>query len=203
MIFSSDPPQDTGAPYPWFALRVRSNYERVAAMHLRARGYEEFAPTYVTESQWSDRKKQVERFLFPSYVFCRINPGDRLPVLTIPGAVSLVGFGNGPSAIPEEEIESVRRMVDSGLLVAPWPFLAEGQTVLIEHGPLAGVEGILQEIKKSFRLVVSVHMLQRSVSVEIDRSWIRPTNAANRMGAGRAAYLGSPAESGVFLHSGR
>jgi len=159
---------------PWFALRVRSNYERVAAMHLRDRGFEEFLPGFKTERQWSDRKKQIEQFLFPGYVFCRLNPYDRLPVLTIPGAVGLVGFGKGPSSIPEREIEAVRRMVESGLLVAPWPFLSVGQSVLIERGPLTGVEGILQEVKKQFRLVVSIHLLQRSVAVEIDRTWIRP-----------------------------
>jgi transcription antitermination factor NusG len=164
----------SGVTYPWFALRVRSNHERVAAQHLRSRGFEEFSPTFRTQRQWSDRKKQVDEFLFPGYVFCRLNPENRLPVVTIPGAVGLVGFGNGPEAIPESEIESVRKMVGSGLLVGPWPFLAAGQTVLIERGPLRGVEGILQEVKKAFRLVVSVHLLQRSVSAEVDRSWIRP-----------------------------
>jgi transcription antitermination factor NusG len=168
---------------PWFAVRVRSNHERVTALHLRSRGLEEFAPTYRTECQWSDRRKEVERFLFPGYVFCRLNPNDRLPVLTIPGVVGLVGFGKAPAAIPDTEIESVRRTVGSGLLVAPWPFLSAGQSVLIERGPLMGVEGILQEIKKAFRLVVSIQMLQRSISVEVSRSWVRPVNTATRVSA--------------------
>ena len=163
---------------PWYALRVRSNYERVAALHLRDRGFDEFSPTFKAERQWSDRKKQIDRFLFPGYVFCRVNPEDRLPVLTIPGAVGLVGFGKGPAAIPENEIESVRRMVGSGLLVGPWPFLATGQNVLIERGPLTGLEGLLLEVRKAFRLVVSVSLLQRSVSVEIDRNWVRPLASA-------------------------
>jgi transcription antitermination factor NusG len=164
-------------PLLWFALRVRSNFERIAAEHLRHRGFEEFSPTYKTERQWSDRKKQIDASLFPGYVFCRLNPNDRLPVLTIPGAVALVGFGKGPTPIPEIELESVKRMVSSGLLVAPWPFLTAGQAVLIERGPLTGVEGTLTTIKKTFRLVVSVELLQRSVSVEIDRSWVRPLSS--------------------------
>ena len=85
-----------GAVFSWFALRVRSNYEHVAAIHLRDRGFEEFSPTYRTERQWSDRKKQMDLSLFPGYVFCRLNPEHRLPVLTIPGTVGLVGFGKGP-----------------------------------------------------------------------------------------------------------
>jgi transcription antitermination factor NusG len=98
----------------------------------------------------------------------------RLPVLTIPGVVGLVGFGKIPTPVPDHEIEHVRTMVQSGLLVTPWPFLEIGQRVLIERGPLAGVEGILQEVKGKFRLVVSIPLLQRSVSTEIDRNWVRP-----------------------------
>jgi transcription antitermination factor NusG len=160
--------------YPWFAVRVRSNHERIAAAHLRERGYEEFSPAWKTERRWSDRTKEVDQFLFPGYVFCRLNPSDRLPVLTAPGVVDLVGFGKIPAPVPDHEIENVRRMVQSGLFVMPWPFLELGHRVLIERGPLAGMEGILDEVKGKCRLVVSVQLLQRSVSAEIDRDWIRP-----------------------------
>lgn len=160
--------------YPWFALRLRSNYERVTAAHLRERGYEEFAPSYKVEKRWSDRKKLIDKFLFPGYLFCRFDPNDRLPIVTAPGVVDVVGFGKSPQEIPDAEIDRVRRMVDSGLPIAPYPYVEVGQTVLIERGPLAGVEGILVEVKGKARLVVSINLLQRSVSAEIDHQSIRP-----------------------------
>jgi transcription antitermination factor NusG len=163
-----------GLLFPWFAVRVRSNYERTAAVHLRERGYEEFSPSYKVERRWSDRKKTIEKFLFPGYVFSRLDPLNRLPVLTVPGVVGLVGLGKTPSPIPDHEIENIRTMVQSGLLVQPWPFLEVGQRVVIERGPLTSVEGILQDIKGKFRLVVSIALLQRSVSAEVDRDWVRP-----------------------------
>jgi transcription antitermination factor NusG len=178
-------PDSTG--YSWFAVRVRSKHERIAAVHLRERGYEEFSPSYKTERRWSDRKKELDQFLFPGYVFCRFDPWDRLPVLTAPGVVDLVGFGKTPAPVPDHEIESIRRMVQSGLFVMPWPFLELGHRVLIERGPLAGVEGILDEVKGKCRLVVSVHLLQRSVSAEVDRSWIRPLPPQLNPNAGMAA----------------
>jgi transcription antitermination factor NusG len=159
---------------PWFAVRVRSNYERVAEQHLDGRGFENFAPSYKSERQWSDRKKEVEQFLFPGYVFCRLNPNQRLPVLSVPGVVGVVGFGKVPAPIPDQEIERIRRMVESGLLVGPWPFLEVGQAVLIERGPLSGMEGILAEEKGKCRLVVSVNLLKRSVFAQVDRGWVRP-----------------------------
>jgi transcription antitermination factor NusG len=166
-----------GEVQPWFALRVRSNYEQVASLHLRSRGYQEFSPSYKVERQWSDRKKMTDQPLFPGYVFCRLNPNDRLPVLTVPGVMGMVGFGDGPMSIPEEEVGRVRSMLNSGLVVMPWPFLKVGETVLIERGPLSGVEGILQEVKGKCRIVVSINLLQRSVSSEIDRAWVRPLKA--------------------------
>jgi transcription antitermination factor NusG len=160
--------------YPWFALRLRSNYERITGIHLRERGYEEFAPSYKVERRWSDRTKLIDQFLFPGYIFCRFDPTDRLPILTVPGVVDVVGFGKSPQNIPDAEIERVRRMVESGLLVTPYPYLQVGQAVLIERGPLSGVEGILVEVKGKARLVVSVNLLRRSVSAEVDRHSIRP-----------------------------
>ena len=164
---------------PWFALRVRSNHERIAALHLEERGYEEFAPSVRVERRWSDRKKEVEQFLFPGYVFCRFDPQRRLPILTAPGIVGVVGCGKIPTPIPEHEIERIRTMVQSGLLVTPWPFLEVGQTVVIERGPLAGVEGILEEVKGKCRLIVSINLLQRSVAAEVDRYSVRPVRASN------------------------
>jgi transcription antitermination factor NusG len=171
---SQDFGKTCGEVYPWFALRVRSKHEQVAALHLRRRGYEGFSPTYKVERQWSDRKKTTDQSFFPGYVFCRLDSEDRLPVLTVPGVVGIVGFGDGPATILDEEVERVRAMLGSGLLVTPWPFLKVGQTVLIERGPLAGIEGILQEVKGKFRIVVSINLLQRSVSSEIERAWVRP-----------------------------
>ncbi|MBZ5607388.1 MAG: hypothetical protein LAP38_03955 [Acidobacteriia bacterium] len=156
---------------------MRSNFERTAELHLRDRGFEQFAPSYKSERKWSDRKKEVDQLLFPGYVFCRLNPNDRLPVLSVPGVVGLVGFGKVPAPIPDPEIERIRRMVQSGLLVGPWPFLEVGQTVLIERGPLAGMEGILVEEKGNWRLVVTINLLKRSVFAQVDRNWVRPVGS--------------------------
>ena len=171
-------PPSLGPPaiHPWFAVHVRSNRERLVSLHLKENGYEEFSPSYRIESQWSDRKKMIDHPLLPGYVFCRLNPHNRLPVLQVPGVIGLVGIGKTPEVIPEQELARVRALLGSGLLVTPWPFLEVGQRVLIERGPLAGLEGILQTEKGKFRLVVSVTLLQRSVSAEIDRSWVRPLN---------------------------
>jgi transcription termination/antitermination protein NusG len=158
----------------WFALRVKSRFERIVSVAARNKGFEEFLPLYTSRHRWSDRTKTVEIPLFPGYVFCRLSVDHRLPLLTIPGVVHFVGIGKVPMPIDDAEIMAVQAAVRAGLGTQPWPFLDVGQRVLLEGGPLAGLEGILVEVRKQQRLVVSVSLLRRSVAVEIEREWVRP-----------------------------
>ena len=169
----------------WYALRVRSNHEAVVQSGLRSRGFDEFLPVYRAKSRWSDRVKVIQRPLFPGYVFARFDPSNRLPVLMLPGFVHIVGFGNGPEPVDEAELRAIRRFVDSGLPITPWPYLREGERVVVQHGALSGLEGIVLRATDSLRLVVSLNLLQRSVAVELDRDSVKPL-AARAVAAGMA-----------------
>ncbi len=160
--------------HPWYAIRVRSKYEAVTSASLTGKGYEPFLPLYRARRRWSDRMKEMDLPLFPGYVFCRFDAGTRLPIMKSPGVIAVVGYGREPVPLDEKEIAAIRAIIASGLPAIPWPYLKKGERVLIEWGPLAGVEGIVLSVKKELRLIVSVTMLQRSVGVEIDRAWVRP-----------------------------
>jgi transcription antitermination factor NusG len=171
--------------YPWYALWVKSRYENTVASHLQARGYESFLPLYKCQRRWSDRFKEIELPLFPGYVFCQFNPLNRLPILSIPGVVHVVGVGRTPVPINESEIAVIQAAVKSGLPSQPWPFLQVGHKVRIEYGPLCGLEGILLDFRGRQRLVISVTLLQRSVAVQVDGAWVRPMSQQYRACSGR------------------
>jgi transcription antitermination factor NusG len=158
----------------WYALRVKSRYENTVASHLQARGFESFLPLYKCRRRWSDRFKEIELPLFPGYVFCQFDPSNRLPILTVPGIVHVVGVGRTPISVEQTEIAAIQTAVKSGLPRKPWPFLEVGQKVRIEHGPLCGVDGILVGFRGHQRLVLSVSLLQRSVAVQVDEAWVSP-----------------------------
>jgi len=158
--------------YKWFALTVKPNHEKTVASILHNRGLEGFLPLYRVRNRWSDRVKELDLPLFPSYVFSRFPFANRVRVLAIPSVTSIVGFGGEPAPIPDDEIDAVRKLVTSRLPLGPWPFLKEGRRVRINHGAMCDVEGILLQIKDSLRVVVSIEMLQRSVAVTIDRDMI-------------------------------
>jgi len=158
--------------HEWYALQIRPRFEKVASVCLRDKGYEEYVPTYTSKRCWSDRIKTIELPIFPGYIFCKFEVQNRLPILVTPGVLSIVGTGKIPVAISETEISSVQKIVASRQACAPWPFVHAGERVSVERGPLAGLEGIVIEVKSNLRLILSLPLLQRSVAVEIDRDCI-------------------------------
>lgn len=164
--------------YPWFAIKVKNRHEKPVATALRGKGYKEFLPLYRNSYRCAGRIRSTELPLFPTYVFSRFDPSFRLPILTIPGVFSIVGLGNVPSPVDETEIEAIQALIASGVGVTPWSYTEIGDPVRIEMGPLTGLEGTLVRLKSEFRLVVSVTLLRRSVSVEVDRDCIEPIHRA-------------------------
>jgi len=158
----------------WYALRVMPRHEKSVSLGLRSRGFEEFVPLYTARHRWADRYKTVELPLFTGYAFCRFDIDRRGDILQSPGVVDIVRLGRTLSPIPVAEIEALQRLMQSGLMSQPWPYLAVGERVQICGGPLSGLTGLVAEIRKTARLVLSVTLLQRSVMVDLDRDWVRP-----------------------------
>lgn len=173
----------------WYALHVRSRYEKAVSTVLQSKGFAEFLPSYISRRQWSQRIAEIELPLFPGYVFCRFDPAERrVPVLTTPGVMGIVGFGRTPVAIEVGEMESIHRVLQNGVAAEPWKYTPSGQQVRVEYGALAGLEGIFVDVKKHHRLLLSLTLLQRSVAIEIDAACVvpvRPTGAARSLAASR------------------
>jgi transcription antitermination factor NusG len=169
---------------PWFAVQIRMRREAFAAEYLSGKGYEWFLPLYKARRPWSDRIKELDVPLFPGYLFCRFDPQCRLPILKTPGVIQIVGCNRVPIPVDDGEIAAIHTLVSSGLPNQPWPFLAAGDRVRIESGPLRGAEGILTTVKGNHRLVLSISILQRSVAVDIDSAFVTLVSAG-RASSGR------------------
>lgn len=160
----------------WYALYTRSRFEKKLLVELTGRSIEVFLPMREVLSRWKDRKKRVWFPLFPGYIFVHHvdTPANRYRVLNVPGAVHFVGFNGQTVPIPDEQIEGVRRFLESDLSVDPYPYIKLGRLVEVIAGPLKGIQGKLVQKKGRFRFVIQVDLIRQAVSVEIDASDVRP-----------------------------
>jgi transcription antitermination factor NusG len=180
---------------------VKPRFEKAVARILATKGFETFLPLYKKRHVYATRAKNSELPLFPGYVFCRFNIIRRLPILTTPGVLQILGIGRTPLAISDVEIASLQTAISAQIPVEPHPFLQTGERVRIGHGVLAGVEGIVVEFKQSVRLVLSVTLLQRSVLLEIDREMVAedrpPFTGIDALPRNTVSILGSPSPIGA------
>jgi transcription antitermination factor NusG len=160
----------SGAPpsfAQWHALRLRSRQEFAVREALRAEGVEEFLPTFVTESQWTDRTVKVERPLFAGYSFARFVALDASRILQTRGVVEILSINQRPIPLSDEVIADLRRVVESPAPVSLCPYVA-GETVRVKSGPFAGVSGVIARVKGGATLTIPVEILGRAVNVAID-----------------------------------
>lgn len=158
----------------WYAAYTSANHEKRVADQLAQKGIENFLPLYDSVRHWKDRRVRLQLPLFPGYVFVRLPLSEKLRVLQVAGVAWLVGFGDKPVSLPEEEIESLRRGARGEVRMEPHPYLTEGRRVRIMRGPLTGMEGILLRKKGGTRLVLSIDLIMRSIAVDVDAGDVRP-----------------------------
>jgi transcription antitermination factor NusG len=159
---------------PWYAIQVKGSHEKRVASMLGYNRFDWFLPLYESSRRWSDRIKRTQLPLFPGYVFCRFAPAQRVPILKTPSVIRIVGIGHAPIPIPEQEMAAIQTIAKSGFCVTPHPFLTVGQRVWIKGGPLHGLKGLITDLHRRGRVILSVTLLQRSVAVEIDSAWVIP-----------------------------
>ncbi len=169
----------------WFVLWTHSHSERLVHDQLAAKDFDIFLPTMKTWSRRSGAQSAIAVPMFPGYVFLHhaIDKQSYVEIAKTRGLVRVLGERwDRLTAVPDDEIDAIRRVVASDVPVFPHPYLREGQQVRITCGPLAGVEGLLVSTKPQKGLfVVSVELLQRSVAVEVDCTQVRPVSFTTGM----------------------
>lgn len=154
----------------WYALYVKHQHERKAAALLERKGIEVLLPLQKVVRRWKDRSKALSLPIFPNYLFVHTNLENKWQILNTPGIFFLVESHGKASTIPNEEMESIRRLVTSGAPVQPHSYLEAGDRVQVCAGPLQGVTGILERFKNQYRVIINVEPLQKAVSVEVELS---------------------------------
>jgi transcription antitermination factor NusG len=168
------PPVVSQQELHWYAVQTSARHEKRVQQRFAERSVESFLPLYETINRWKDRKVRVQLPLFPGYLFVHLDLADRLNVLQVAGVARFVNFGGTIIPVPAVDIESLRAGLIGGLRVEPHPYLKVGRRARVKSGPLQGMIGILLRKKNLERFIISLDMIQRSISVEIDAAQLDP-----------------------------
>lgn len=173
--FNAPAPREPLPGSDWFAVYTTCRHEKRVAQHFERREIEHYLPLYVAHRKWRDGSKvALDLPLFPSYIFVRISRFERTQVLSVPGALAIVGgTGGEPAPLPDSAIESLRVGGEAGS-VEPHPLITAGQPVLIRSGAFAGMKGIVVRKKAGFRVVLTLEQIMQSIAVEVDESDLEP-----------------------------
>ncbi len=165
----------------WFAVYTSSRHEKRVAQHLEVREIEHYLPLYRTQRKWSDGSRvTLDLPLFPGYLFVCIQRSQRVQVMKVPGVLALVGgTGGEPASLPASDIDTLR--VGLPLRIAqPHPLLKVGQRARIRSGAFAGMQGIVQRLKYSYRVVLTLDCIMQSFAVEVDSDELELVDSRQR-----------------------
>lgn len=178
----------------WFAVYTTSRHEKRIAQHFTQRAIEHYLPLYSSNRIWRDGSKvKLELPLFPSYLFVRIHRSERVSVLSVPGALAVVGgTGGEPVPVPDSTIESLRIGLREHK-IEPHPLLRVGQRACIKGGAFAGMEGVVVRRKSGCRIVLTLEQVMQSIAIEVEADDLEPAHSVrpgplSRTGAGQRIF---------------
>ncbi|MCR5636060.1 MAG: transcription termination/antitermination protein NusG [Clostridiales bacterium] len=159
----------------WYVVHTYSGYENKVKSNLEKtvenRGLQDLisdvrVPTEIVVETVDGKQKEVERKIFPGYVFVKMVYTDDTwhVVRNIRGCTGFVGPASKPVPLSEEE---VRKMgVETRVVEVNY---AEGDSVRIIDGPLDNFIGTVETLNVEKNLVkVIVSMFGRETPVELE-----------------------------------
>jgi len=153
----------------WYALYTKPRNEFKAELQLNSVSIENYLPTFTTLKKWSDRNKKVTSPLFRGYIFIHSNEKERFLALEQKAIVRTICFNGKPSAIPDWQIESLRKMLTETQNVLITNKIETGVKVKIIDGPFTDVIGVVTAKQEKSWLAVSVELVHRSVMVRLPK----------------------------------
>ena len=164
----------------WFAVVSKPRQEKTAFENLQRQGFECFLP--MAENPYQRRSKKHQRIvepLFPRYLFLRAIASHQnlAPVRSTKGVLNMVRFGTELAVVPDSVIHAIQSSMeeDTGLVkIEPVPIEA-GDKVRIFDGPLAGINGVVQETNSNNRALILMELLGRPTKVQVEAIKLQKT----------------------------
>ena len=156
----------------WWVVHTKPRQEKALARDLLRSSIPYFLPMYEARRRSRGRSWKTVLLLFPGYVFFCGDEEDRLRVLETGRVAKLIPVRDQAALVAE--LSSLRRVMEAGLGVDPYPALKTKSRCRVRSGPLQGMEGQVLRRKGKARFIVTVSILGQGASVEIDGNELEP-----------------------------
>jgi len=154
----------------WYAIYTRPRWEKKVNLLLAEKGVESYCPLNKVKRKWSDRLKIVEEPLFKSYVFVKIDDGEKTVVRMTHGVVNFVYWNKKPAIVKEKEIQTIKRFLDEHENIQVYAKeLKLNDRVRITSGSLMDQEGRVVDVRHKV-VKVAIDSLGYILVAFIDRS---------------------------------
>ena len=153
----------------WYVIRVRSHSEKLVQVGLHKKNIEVLNPEYQVLSVRKDRRKVLSKPIFKGYMFFRsiLATESHLEILKTPGVVEILRNRQGPTPVPDEQVENVRILEKHVGACFHGTDLVVGDDVIVRDGPLTGLRGVI-EIMDRKKLYIHVDAIPGSVMIEVE-----------------------------------
>lgn len=154
----------------WYVIYTKPRNEKKIAKKLLDQDFKVYMPLVKTVSQWSDRKKTIDKPLFNSYLFIFLECGkDYFNALCVDGVVFFIKIGNKPVRVLNEEIDKIKLFLNefSEVEIKNTSDLKVGQRKKIVSGPFTNYECEILKIDNKRKVCVRIDSLQQSLLAEI------------------------------------
>lgn len=164
----------------WYACYTHGRHEKRVAARFEQIGIESFLPLRTEKRKWSDRSRQVQIPLFPSYVFARFTLSTLGLVLDIPGLATVVRLRGHPTPIPDAEMQQTRELVNRAhahqVELETTPEVMTGERVRITGGIFEGIEGVVLEAGGKTHVHISLGVIQQGIKVAVPKYLLERIN---------------------------
>lgn len=163
--------QPTNNAQDWYLASTKPRQEKVALYNLEQQHFEAYLPLYKQYKKTAQGPVEVFEPMFPRYIFFRPSqPAQSISVVrNTKGIHNLVRFGFEPATLQDELLNRIRQLeqLRNQASLQEVSQIKAGQTVLLKHNALHGLEGIVQSVS-SKRVAVLLEILGRPTLVKVE-----------------------------------
>ena len=154
----------------WWVAHTKSRREKTLAKFLSAKGIGYYLPLIKKRQASHKRERYSFMPLFSGYMFFKGSREDRYEAFTSNQIAQVIEVRDQDMLLGEMARAQKALSIDGP--VYPYDFLAKGQRVKVQFGPMKGVEGIITDKKGRYRLVLNVTTISQSFAIDVEADMV-------------------------------